>query len=148
MNNYMWLLFIGTFFSAFSQLLLKQSANKTYKNPIFEYLNWRVILSYGIFAAVLFLNTYAYTKVDMKYGAVIDTFTYVFVMVLSYFILKEKFTKEKLIGNLIIIRNGFIETEYKRVEQIVDLAKCSTLLKFLPVEVIKNCFNNIFFIRL
>ena len=28
MNNYMWLLFIGTFFSAFSQLLLKQSANK------------------------------------------------------------------------------------------------------------------------
>ena len=161
----MWLLFIGTFFSAFSQLLLKQSANKTYKNPIFEYLNWRVILSYGIFAAVLFLNTYAYTKVDMKYGAVIDTFTYVFVMVLSYFILKEKFTKEKLIGNLIImsgfnllkkkpimrcinIRNGFIETEYKRVEQIVDLAKCSTLLKFLPVEVIKNCFNNIFFIRL
>lgn len=46
------------------------------------------------------------------------------------------------------IRNGFIETEYKRVEQIVDLAKCSTLLKVLPVEVIKNCFNNIFFIRL
>ena len=38
MNNYMWLLFIGTFFSAFSQLLLKQSANKTYKNPIVEYL--------------------------------------------------------------------------------------------------------------
>ena len=98
----MWLLFIGTFFSAFSQLLLKQSANKTYKNPIFEYLNWRVILSYGIFAAVLFLNTYAYTKVDMKYGAVIDTF--------PYFILKEKFTKEKLIGNLIIMSGVFIYT--------------------------------------
>ena len=110
MNNYMWLLFIGTFFSAFSQLLLKQSANKTDKNPIFEYLNWRVILSYGIFAAVLFLNTYAYTKVDMKYGAVIDTFTYVFVMVLSYFILKEKFTKGKLIGNLIIMSGVFIYT--------------------------------------
>ena len=109
-QKYMWLLFIGTFFSAFSQLLLKQSANKTYKNPIFEYLNWRVILSYGIFAAVLFLNTYAYTKVDMKYGAVIDTFTYVFVMVLSYFILKEKFTKEKLIGNLIIMSGVFIYT--------------------------------------
>ena len=93
MNNYMWLLFIGTFFSAFSQLLLKQSANKTYKNPIFEYLNWRVILSYGIFAAVLFLNTYAYTKVDMKYGAVIDTFTYVFVMVLYF---KRKVYKEKI----------------------------------------------------
>ena len=69
-----------------------------------------MILSYGIFAAVLFLNTYAYTKVDMKYGAVIDTFTYVFVMVLSYFILKEKFTKKKLIGNLIIMSGVFIYT--------------------------------------
>lgn len=96
-------MFIATFFSASSQILLKQSANQTHKNVIFEYLNWRVILSYFIFFSVLLVNTYAYTKVDMKYGAVIDTFTYVFVMLLSALILKEKFTKWKLVGNLIII---------------------------------------------
>ena len=39
----------GTVFSAISQVLLKQSANQKYKNPIREYLNWRVILAYGIF---------------------------------------------------------------------------------------------------
>ena len=39
----------GTFFSAISQVLLKQSANMEYKNPLREYLNWRVILAYGIF---------------------------------------------------------------------------------------------------
>ena len=61
MNSFMWLMFAGTFFSAISQILLKQSANKEYSHPILEYLNWRVILSYGIFAAVLLLNTYAYT---------------------------------------------------------------------------------------
>ncbi len=46
----------------------------------------------------------------MKYGSVIDTFSYVFVMLLSYFILKEKFSKGKLIGNLIIITGIFIYT--------------------------------------
>lgn len=103
-------MFLGTFFTAFSQLLLKQSAGKTYRHPIFEYLNWRVITAYGIFVGVLLLNTYAYTHVDMKYGAVIDTFSYVFVMLLSYFILKEKFTKGKLAGNLVIMTGIFIYT--------------------------------------
>ncbi|MCI5528887.1 MAG: DMT family transporter [Blautia sp.] len=110
MNKYMLLMFLGTFFTAFSQLLLKQSAGKTYRHPIFEYLNWRVITAYGIFVGVLLLNTYAYTHVDMKYGAVIDTFSYVFVMLLSYFILKEKFTKGKLAGNLLIMTGIFIYT--------------------------------------
>lgn len=110
MNKYMWLMFAGTLFTAISQILLKQSADKTYRHPIFEYLNWRVILSYGIFAVVLLLNTYAYTRVDMKYGAVIDTFSYVFVMILSFFILKEKMTKRRLLGNLIIMTGVFIYT--------------------------------------
>lgn len=107
---FMLMMFCGTFFTAVSQILLKQSANKTYKHPIFEYLNWRVIISYGIFFGVLLLNTYAYTKVDMKYGAVIDTFSYVFVLLLSYFLLKEKFSRGKLIGNLIIIAGVLIYT--------------------------------------
>ena len=61
MNKYLLIMFIATFFSASSQILLKQSANQTHKNVIFEYLNWRVILSYFIFFAVLLVNTYAYT---------------------------------------------------------------------------------------
>ena len=100
----------GTFLSAVSQILLKKSAQKVYKNPLFEYLNWRVITAYGIFFGVLLLNTYAYTQVDMKYGPVIDTFTYVFVLLLSWLILKEKITKGKLIGNLIIILGVVIYT--------------------------------------
>lgn len=103
-------MFVGTFFTAFSQLLLKQSAGKNYRHPVFEYLNWRVITAYGIFVGVLLLNTYAYTQVDMKYGSVIDTFSYVFVMILSYFILKEKFSRGKVFGNLLIMTGIFIYT--------------------------------------
>jgi drug/metabolite transporter (DMT)-like permease len=106
-----YLILVGcTFFSAISQLLLKRSAQKTYKSWIFEYLNWRVITAYGISFSVLFLNTYAFTRVELRYGAVIDTLTYVFVMVMSYFLLKEKFQKGQLIGNLFIIAGVMIYT--------------------------------------
>ena len=69
-----------TVFSALSQILLKQSANRQHASPLKEYLNWRVILAYLIFGTVLLVNTYAYTNVDLKYGPVLDTFTYVFVL--------------------------------------------------------------------
>lgn len=100
----------GTFFSAISQVLLKQSANKVYKNPIREYLNWRVITAYGIFFGALLLNTYCFTKVDMRYGPVIDTAAYIFVLLFSWLILKEKITKGKIIGNLIIVLGILIYT--------------------------------------
>lgn len=108
MVPYILLMFGATFFSAVSQVLLKQSANKEHNHPIFEYINWRVLTAYGISFSVLFLNMYAYTKVDMKYGAVIDTFSYVFVMLLSWLILREKFTKGQMIGNLLIITGVFV----------------------------------------
>lgn len=110
MNIYIIMLFVATFFSAGSQVLLKQSARIEHKSRIYEYLNWRVITAYFIAFAVLFVNTYAFTKIDMRFGSVIDTFTYVFVMVLSYVLLKEKFTRGQLIGNLIIIAGVLIYT--------------------------------------
>ena len=97
---------ICTMFSAVSQILLKQSANEEHR----EYLNWRVITAYVIFGSVLLLNTYAYTQVDLKYGPVLDTFTYVFVLLLSFSVLKEKVSKGKLVGNLIIILGVLVYT--------------------------------------
>lgn len=100
---FLMIMFSMTFFTAFSQVLLKKSTSKEYKHPIYEYLNWRVILAYAIFFGVLLVNTYAYTQVDMKYGSVIDAFSYVFVLLLSYGLLQEKVTKGKIIGNALIV---------------------------------------------
>lgn len=100
----------GTFFSAISQILLKQSANKDYSTPLKEYLNWRVITAYGLFFGILLLNTWCYTQVDMRYGPVIDTAAYVFVLILSKVILKERITRGKIIGNLIIILGIIVYT--------------------------------------
>lgn len=101
---------VCTAFSAISQILLKQSANQEHGNILREYLNWRVITAYLIFGLVLLANTYAYTQVEMKYGPVLDTITYIFVLLLSWIVLREKITKGKLIGNLIIVAGVLIYT--------------------------------------
>lgn len=101
---------VCTVFSAVSQILLKQSANQEHESALKEYLNWRVVTAYMIFGSVLLVNTYAYTQVDMKYGPVLDTFTYVFVLILSWLVLKEKITRGKLIGNLLIVAGVLIYT--------------------------------------
>ena len=101
---------VCTAFSAVCQILLKQSANQEHESTLKEYLNWRVITAYLIFGAVLLVNTYAYTQVELKYGPVLDTFTYVFVLILSWLVLKEKITRGKLIGNLLIVAGVLIYT--------------------------------------
>lgn len=103
MHPYMLILFATTFFTALSQVLMKKSAQKEHKSWIYEYLNWRVILAYGIVFSVLMVNTYAYTEVEIKYASIIDSFSYVNVMLFSYLLLKEQFTRRQLLGNLVII---------------------------------------------
>ena len=102
-RTFLFIMLGGTFFSAISQILLKQSANIQYSNPLREYLNWRVILAYFLFFGILLLNTWCYTKVDMRYGPVIDTAAYVFVLLLPKVILKEKITKRKIAGVILIL---------------------------------------------
>lgn len=97
------LMIFSALITAVSQILLKQSANKKYDNIIFEYLNPYVIISYGMFAAVLILNVFIFTKIDYRYGIVLNSLPTVMVMVLSNLLLKEKISRRRIIGNIIII---------------------------------------------
>ncbi|MBQ9065171.1 MAG: EamA family transporter [Blautia sp.] len=103
MSNFIYIMVAGTFLTAISQILLKQSADEKHESFIKEYLNWKVIVAYILFGTVLLSNTYAYTRVDMKYGAVIETLAYVWIFIMSVTLLHEKITRRKLLGNLLII---------------------------------------------
>lgn len=105
MNN-IWfyiLMLVSALITAVSQILLKISANKKYKHIIFEYLNPNVILSYAGYVLVLVINIIIYTKIDYRFGVVINSLSTVLIMVLSKLILKETLTKKKIIGNSLII---------------------------------------------
>lgn len=103
LSPYLLLILCSVIMASFAQILLKKATLKTYKSWIFEYLNPYVIFGYGIMMIGMVLNVLAYRKVDYKNGPVIESLGFLFVMILSWFFFKEKITKKKLFGNLIIL---------------------------------------------
>ena len=93
----------GVTISAFSQLLLKTSASREHASFLKQYLNWRVILGYGMLLVSMLFSIWAYTGMDYKYGPAIESVGFVIVAVLSLLILKEKMSKKKVIGYVLIV---------------------------------------------
>ena len=86
-----------------TQIILKKSASKTYNSIIKEYLNPYVIIGYGLMVLSTVLVVLGLKGVPYKNEPIIESLGYIFVMILSNRILKEKITKKKLIGNLLIL---------------------------------------------
>lgn len=95
----------GVLLSSLSQILLKKSAekNRDSKSFLAQYLNPLVIGGYLLLLASMLIPLYAYQVVDLKYGAVIESLGYVFILILSALFIHEKITKRKLIGNGLIV---------------------------------------------
>ena len=89
--------------TAFSQIILKKSADKKHKGFIFEYINPYVLFSYVCYFGVLVLNVFIYTKVDYRFGVVINSMASVFVILFSKLMLKETITRRRICGNILII---------------------------------------------
>ena len=86
-----------------SQILLKISANKTYSSRLQEYMNPYVIVGYGLLFLSTLLTMIALRRVPLSLSPVIESCSYIFVSVMGYFILKERFTKRKLLGLAVIL---------------------------------------------
>lgn len=93
----------GVVIAGVSQLLLKSAAQRTYKNWIYQYLNIRVILGYGIMVASTLCTVIAYRVLPLSMAPACDAFGQVVVAFLSWLILKEKITRKKLIGLVIML---------------------------------------------
>ena len=96
-------LFVSEIISAFSQIVLKKSAQKTYRNILLEYLNPYVVSGYFIFFAAVFLDMLALKKVPVSYIPVVESSSYIFVVIFSKIFLKEQFSARKLISIIFIL---------------------------------------------
>lgn len=94
---------LSVFMSSISQVMLKMSANKTYTDKIKEYLNSTVIIAYGLFFLSTIITVFAYKYIDLSTGTILESIGYVFVAVLGYIFLEERFSKKKIIGIFLII---------------------------------------------
>ena len=96
MNKYVLILIISVLISSISQIILKKSALKEYKSVIKEYLNVYVITGYGLLVLSTILTVIALSGMPYKNEPIIESLGYIFVMLLSRSILKEKITKKKM----------------------------------------------------
>ena len=96
-------LVLSVIISAFSQILLKKSAQKSYKNLASEYLNPYVIIGYGIFFLAIFLDMLGLKKVPVSYIPIIESSSYIFIMIFSRIFLKEKLSGRKVLAFFIIL---------------------------------------------
>lgn len=98
------LIFIfGVFISSISQIILKKSSQIKYNSRIKEYMNPRVILAYIIFFGATLCSVLAYTKIPLSFGPILESVGYIFVAVLSRLFLRERITKQKMLGLSVII---------------------------------------------
>ena len=102
MNTHLLILILSVVVASFSQILLKKSAQKTYRSIIYEYLNPYVICGYGMMFLSMFLTIIAYSGMDFTNVQIVEATGYIMVLILSYFFFHEKITRRKVLGMALI----------------------------------------------
>lgn len=105
---YKLLVVVSVFAAAGAQMLLKQGAKKQYASFLRQYLNPWVISGYGIMGCSLLLNIFCLSRgVQVKEVSIIESLSYLFVPMLSWFFFKEKITWRKA-GAIALIMVGVL----------------------------------------
>ncbi len=103
-NPWIFIFALAATIAAFSQMLLKKSATEEHENALKEYLNWKVIVGYGLMFVGMLLGVIGYGHgVQVKEGPVMESIGNVWIVFLSWLFFKEPITKKKVIGNILII---------------------------------------------
>ena len=102
-NIYLIIAFVSVTVAGFSQILLKKGAMRPHISFLKDYLNAPVIIGYTMMFMAVLASMIAYRGLPMMTVPIIEALGYILVPVLSYFFFKEKFTKNKVIGILVII---------------------------------------------
>jgi len=96
--------YIGVILAAIAQIILKYGALRNVKsNRIHFFLNSYTIAGYFIMFVVTLLNLYILRYLDLKYVLIFLPSTYLFVLLFSWIILKEKFSKKNIISYVLIL---------------------------------------------
>lgn len=93
----------SVFIASVSQILLKKSSMKQYKNLFSQIFNPIVMLSYFVFFVCTLLTILSYKKIPLSLGAIFESSAYIFVPTLSLLFLNEKITTKKLTGMILVV---------------------------------------------
>lgn len=102
MVGYALIFLLGVFISSVSQVFLKKEAMKAHTGILSEYLNFNVIFAYCLFFGATILSVMAYTVIPLSFGSVLDSASYIFVMLFGYIFFNEPINKQKILAVCII----------------------------------------------
>lgn len=101
---YYLLVILSVLSAAGAQMLLKQGARKAYPSFLRQYLNPWVIGGYGIMGCSMLLNIFCLSHgVQVKEVSIIESLSYLFVPLLSWFFFKEQITLKKASAIVVIM---------------------------------------------
>jgi drug/metabolite transporter (DMT)-like permease len=103
MNRYVLLFICGIILANYSQILLKKATLKTYEKKWREYVNYFVLTGYALFTINAGLNIIALKGIPLKQAPVLESLSYLVILIFSRYFLGEKITKNKVLGNIIIV---------------------------------------------
>ena len=107
MAEYIAIAIVSGILSSFSQVLLKKAAIQN-KSGVREYLNPYVIGGYGITFLCMVLMILAYKGLPFKYGAILESLSYFYIMILGKLFFNEALTPKRVLGNLIIVCGAIV----------------------------------------
>lgn len=101
---YKLLVVFSVFMAASAQMLLKKGASISYDKWYRQYLNLWVIGGYFILGVSLILNVFCLSRgVLIKEVSIIESLSYLFVPLMSWFFFKEKLSMSKFIAICVIM---------------------------------------------
>ena len=102
-NIYVLLLLFSVFISAVSQILLKKSALESHSSWLKEYLNIKVVSAYFLFFCAVLIDLIALKYVPVSFVPVIETSSYIFIIIFSKIIFKEKVSLKQYFAIFLIL---------------------------------------------
>ncbi len=93
---------IVVLFTSIGHLLLKIASSRVAVSGGRLYTHPISLVAYVIFAIVAFLSIYAMKGLDLKVFFALNSLTYICIPLLAYVVLRESFTRNRMVGVVII----------------------------------------------
>ncbi|MDD4309066.1 MAG: EamA family transporter [Candidatus Cloacimonetes bacterium] len=106
-----WLIMMASVaIGSLAQIPLKKSAQKTSSLNARYFINLYTAVGYGMMFIASILSFWAIRKLGIQLAAMIETTGYIYIMLIGYFVFKEKITLRKLFACALIICGIIIYT--------------------------------------
>lgn len=94
---------LAALLAVIAQIVLKRSADAEHKSLLSELVNVRTVVGYGLFTISFCVTTLSYKGVPLYLVPIVDSFSYILVLVMGHFFLNDLINWRKTSGIALIV---------------------------------------------